>query len=91
MNLKSDDRVDSIPSELCTYRYLYVFVLKSCLFVGEEDISSLSGKIVECSWDSDSGSWVCMRIRTDKSTPNDINTYRKVNPIQTVCLLHGKN
>lgn len=48
------------------------------IFKGEEDISTLSGKIIECSWDADAGSWVCMRIRTDKSTPNDINTYRKV-------------
>lgn len=43
-----------------------------------EDIASLSGKIIECSLDKESGSWSCMRVRTDKSTPNDINTYRKV-------------
>lgn len=48
------------------------------IFREEEDIPSLSGKIVECSWDAAAGSWVCMRIRADKSTPNDINTYRKV-------------
>ncbi|CAL9774093.1 unnamed protein product [Musa acuminata subsp. burmannicoides] len=47
-------------------------------FAGEEDIASLSGKIVECSWDAQEGCWSCMRIRTDKATPNDINTYRKV-------------
>ncbi|URE20998.1 PPR repeat [Musa troglodytarum] len=47
-------------------------------FAGEEDIASLSGKIVECSWDPQEGCWSCMRIRTDKATPNDINTYRKV-------------
>ncbi|KAB2098438.1 hypothetical protein ES319_A01G239200v1 [Gossypium barbadense] len=40
--------------------------------------SSFSGKIIECSWDPDRQVWVYMRIRTDKSTPNDINTYRKV-------------
>ncbi|MBA0643126.1 hypothetical protein Goklo_027442 [Gossypium klotzschianum] len=39
---------------------------------------SFSGKIIECSWDPDRQVWVYMRIRTDKSTPNDINTYRKV-------------
>nr|KJB17014.1 hypothetical protein B456_002G260900 [Gossypium raimondii] len=39
---------------------------------------SFSGKIIECSWDPDRQGWVYMRIRTDKSTPNDINTYRKV-------------
>ncbi|XWS55565.1 hypothetical protein CRYUN_Cryun09bG0011100 [Craigia yunnanensis] len=40
--------------------------------------SSFSGKIIECSWDSDQKVWVYMRIRTDKSTPNDINTFKKV-------------
>ncbi|TYI99078.1 hypothetical protein E1A91_D01G262500v1 [Gossypium mustelinum] len=39
---------------------------------------SFSGKIIECSWDPDRQVWVYMRIRIDKSTPNDINTYRKV-------------
>ncbi|EEE51857.1 hypothetical protein OsJ_33380 [Oryza sativa Japonica Group] len=43
-----------------------------------EDPSSISGRIVECSWNKEEGCWVCMRIRSDKSTPNDINTYRKV-------------
>ncbi|KAJ4778570.1 mRNA-capping enzyme [Rhynchospora pubera] len=43
-----------------------------------EDLNAISGKIVECSWNSDEDCWVCMRIRTDKATPNDINTYRKV-------------
>ncbi|KAG4925192.1 hypothetical protein JHK87_050732 [Glycine soja] len=37
-----------------------------------------SGKIIECSWDSDRQEWIFKRIRTDKSTPNDFNTYRKV-------------
>ncbi|XP_042420382.1 mRNA-capping enzyme-like isoform X2 [Zingiber officinale] len=46
-------------------------------FPGVEDALNLSGKIVECSWDQEEGCWTCMRIRTDKSTPNDINTYRK--------------
>ncbi|KAK9150977.1 hypothetical protein Syun_009286 [Stephania yunnanensis] len=44
----------------------------------EAEASSYSGKIIECSWNSDKEVWVCMRIRTDKSTPNDFNTYRKV-------------
>uniref|UniRef100_A0A0E0F3Q8 mRNA guanylyltransferase n=1 Tax=Oryza meridionalis TaxID=40149 RepID=A0A0E0F3Q8_9ORYZ len=47
-------------------------------FPNEEDPSSISGRIVECSWNKEEGCWVCMRIRSDKSTPNDINTYRKV-------------
>ncbi|BBH06237.1 mRNA capping enzyme family protein [Prunus dulcis] len=42
------------------------------------DPSSYSGKIIECSWASEANEWVCMRIRTDKSTPNDFNTYKKV-------------
>ncbi|KAL8121500.1 uncharacterized protein LOC141659111 [Apium graveolens] len=44
----------------------------------DTDLSSYSGKIVECSWESEEEVWVFMRIRPDKSTPNDINTYRKV-------------
>uniref|UniRef100_A0A0D9XQE2 mRNA guanylyltransferase n=1 Tax=Leersia perrieri TaxID=77586 RepID=A0A0D9XQE2_9ORYZ len=47
-------------------------------FPNEEDPSSVSGRIVECSWNKEESCWVCMRIRSDKSTPNDINTYRKV-------------
>ncbi|KAI3840521.1 hypothetical protein MKX03_014220 [Papaver bracteatum] len=43
-----------------------------------EDPSDLSGKIIECSWDSEEQVWNFMRVRVDKSTPNDINTYRKV-------------
>ncbi|KAI4353170.1 hypothetical protein L6164_002141 [Bauhinia variegata] len=42
------------------------------------DPSIYSGKIIECSWDSEEQEWVCMRVRTDKSTPNDFNTYKKV-------------
>jgi len=44
-----------------------------------------SGKIIECSWDSDRQEWIYKRIRTDKSTPNDFNTYRKV-LCQHLCL-----
>ncbi|KAK4281148.1 hypothetical protein QN277_012673 [Acacia crassicarpa] len=47
-------------------------------FKDVSDISFYSGKIIECYWDSEEKHWVCMRIRTDKSTPNEINTYRKV-------------
>ncbi|CAM8936432.1 unnamed protein product [Rhodiola kirilowii] len=42
------------------------------------DPESYSGKIIECSYDSEKDVWICMRVRVDKSTPNDINTYRKV-------------
>ncbi|KAH7682763.1 mRNA (guanine-N(7)-)-methyltransferase protein [Dioscorea alata] len=48
------------------------------IFKEEVEASSLSGKVIECSWDPEEGCWNCMRIRVDKSTPNDINTYRKV-------------
>ncbi|KAI3912018.1 hypothetical protein MKW92_047748 [Papaver armeniacum] len=47
-------------------------------FKNGEDPSELSGNIIECSWDSEEQVWNCMRVRVDKSTPNDINTYRKV-------------
>ncbi|KAI3973213.1 hypothetical protein MKW92_038666 [Papaver armeniacum] len=47
-------------------------------FKNGEDPSELSGKIIECSWDSEEQVWNCMRVRVDKNTPNDINTYRKV-------------
>lgn len=49
------------------------------VFKGDEpDPLSYSGKIIECSWDTEAEVWTCMRIRVDKSTPNDFNTYRKV-------------
>ncbi|XP_010256688.1 PREDICTED: mRNA-capping enzyme [Nelumbo nucifera] len=48
------------------------------VFKGGSDPTAYSGKIIECSWDSEEDVWHCMRIRTDKSTPNDFNTYKKV-------------
>ena len=50
-----------------------------CAGTSADDVepSSISGKIVECSWNKQEDCWFCMRIRADKSTPNDINTYRK--------------
>ncbi|KAH1069019.1 hypothetical protein GYH30_006556 [Glycine max] len=47
-------------------------------FTDGSDPSLYSGKIIECSWDFDKLEWKYMRIRTDKSTPNEFNTYRKV-------------
>ncbi|WVZ78759.1 hypothetical protein U9M48_026415 [Paspalum notatum var. saurae] len=47
-------------------------------FPNDIDPSSIAGRIVECSWNKEEQYWVCMRIRFDKSTPNDINTFRKV-------------
>ncbi|KAH7572759.1 hypothetical protein JRO89_XS03G0008300 [Xanthoceras sorbifolium] len=42
------------------------------------DPTSYFGKIIECAWDAEERVWICMRIRTDKTTPNDFNTYKKV-------------
>jgi mRNA-capping enzyme len=47
-------------------------------FRDDSDPSSYNGKIVECAWDKDKKVWFSMRIRVDKTTPNDINTARKV-------------
>ncbi|KAG5550417.1 hypothetical protein RHGRI_015392 [Rhododendron griersonianum] len=47
-------------------------------FSDDSDPASFSGKIIECSWVSEEDMWVCMRVRTDKATPNDFNTYKKV-------------
>ncbi|XP_038681823.1 mRNA-capping enzyme-like isoform X3 [Tripterygium wilfordii] len=47
-------------------------------FGEESDSSQYSGKIIECSWDPNGNIWVFMRVRVDKSSPNEFNTYRKV-------------
>ncbi|XP_052175702.1 uncharacterized protein LOC127790300 [Diospyros lotus] len=48
------------------------------VFRDDSDPASFSGKIIECSWDQEANVWVYMRHRTDKDTPNEFNTYRKV-------------
>ncbi|GER25958.1 mRNA capping enzyme family protein [Striga asiatica] len=48
------------------------------VFPDGNDPSTYSGKIIECSWDSEESVWVCMRVRIDKGTPNEFNTYKKV-------------
>ncbi|KAL6987730.1 mRNA guanylyltransferase [Sarracenia purpurea var. burkii] len=48
------------------------------IFNDDSDPASYSGKIIECSWDSEEDVWVCMRLRPDKGTPNEFNTYKKV-------------
>ncbi|XP_044461275.1 mRNA-capping enzyme isoform X2 [Mangifera indica] len=50
----------------------------SVKFKDGSDPSLYSGKIIECGWSSEEQVWVYMRIRTDKSTPNEFNTFRKV-------------
>ncbi|PHU07069.1 hypothetical protein BC332_23558 [Capsicum chinense] len=48
------------------------------VFPDGSDPSDYSGKIIECSFDAINATWVWMRTRVDKATPNDYNTYRKV-------------
>ena len=36
------------------------------------------GKIIECTWDPESDSWVFMRDRKDKTLPNAESVYQKV-------------
>ncbi|XP_071721838.1 mRNA-capping enzyme subunit alpha-like [Rutidosis leptorrhynchoides] len=48
------------------------------VFKDEEDPSVYSEKIIECAWNKEEEIWKYMRIRPDKNTPNDINTFRKV-------------
>ena len=42
-----------------------------------DSLESLDGKIVECSWDMNENTWVYMRTRADKETPNFITVYEK--------------
>jgi mRNA-capping enzyme len=47
-------------------------------FVTHTDpLESLDGKIVECTWDMNEKTWVFLRTRSDKDTPNFITTYEK--------------
>ena len=39
-------------------------------FADDEDPSSFSGKIIECSWNPDEMTWKYMRVRSDKPTPS---------------------
>ncbi|KAL9263194.1 mRNA-capping enzyme-like protein, partial [Drosera capensis] len=48
------------------------------VFKDGTDPISCKDKIIECSWDSEENTWVYMRTRFDKSTPNEFNTYKKV-------------
>ncbi|CAH9064345.1 unnamed protein product [Cuscuta epithymum] len=48
-------------------------------FGGASNISSsYAGQIVECSWDHKRGTWIFVRARTERSTPDSVNTYEKV-------------
>ncbi|KAI3869434.1 hypothetical protein MKX03_020988 [Papaver bracteatum] len=63
--------------------YLYQRGRKKCmygssvLFMNGEDPSELSGKIIECSH-YEKKAWCFMRVRVDKSTPNDYSVYERV-------------
>ena len=65
---------------------IFIAVLK--LYTDDVDPSSVAGRIVECSWNKEEQCWACMRIRSDKSTPNDINTYRKASSYILSIVLH---
>ncbi|KAF5953667.1 hypothetical protein HYC85_006523 [Camellia sinensis] len=67
-----------ISSLFDIFHFFFIFFTSTLRFADDSDPASYSGKIVECSWDSEKDVWACMRIRTDKATPNDFNTYKKV-------------
>ena len=43
-----------------------------------EDAAQHNGQIIECSWDAKHESWIFMRERRDKATPNAWHVYEKV-------------
>ncbi|EPS57307.1 hypothetical protein M569_17512, partial [Genlisea aurea] len=55
------------------FRFFYFFYLSDGV-----DPSTYSGKIIECYRDCKEEVWACLRVRTDKDTPNEFNTYLKV-------------
>ncbi|KAL2554749.1 mRNA capping enzyme family protein [Forsythia ovata] len=59
------------------------------VFPDGSDPSIYSGKIIECSLDSEEDVWICMRVRPDKGTPNGFNTYRKVEPLYSADIRDG--
>jgi mRNA-capping enzyme len=40
-------------------------------------VEDLAGKIVECSWSMEEKCWKFLRIRSDKTTPNYVDVYKK--------------
>lgn len=47
-------------------------------FRDASNLSSYSGKILECSWDPKRGIWVFVRTRRERLAPDSVNTYEKV-------------
>ncbi|XP_015787487.1 mRNA-capping enzyme [Tetranychus urticae] len=43
-----------------------------------KEFKDLNGKIIECTWDYDKKTWKFMRVRTDKSFPNSLDTANAV-------------
>ncbi|KAL6506800.1 hypothetical protein OROHE_022237 [Orobanche hederae] len=77
--------VDFLFEVVDNRQFLYLFergkkrlMENRVVFPDGADASIYSGKIIECSWNSEEAVWVCMRVRVDKGTPNEFNTYRKV-------------
>ncbi|CAN1253280.1 mRNA-capping enzyme [Linum perenne] len=50
----------------------------SSVVFSDGDTCSFSGKIIECSYNSEKEVWEFMRVRPDKSTPNEFSTFCKV-------------
>ncbi|OWM68652.1 hypothetical protein CDL15_Pgr023617 [Punica granatum] len=48
------------------------------MFEAGLDHLTYSGKVSECSWDSDEQLWVCLCMRVDKNTPNEFSTFQEV-------------
>lgn len=53
-------------------------LLISFMAAEEEDVASMTGKVIECSYSPETGTWNFMRIRHDKETPNAFHVFRKV-------------
>ena len=83
-NMNSVDFLFEVNGDNCQLLFLHERGRKKLMegnrvaFEDGIDPSLYYGKIIECSWDSEKDEWIFMRIRLDKSTPNDFNTYEKV-------------
>ncbi|PIA54431.1 hypothetical protein AQUCO_00900761v1, partial [Aquilegia coerulea] len=82
---KYSDTIDFLFEVTDDYRQLLILnegrkkrVVEGSVLFEKSDPSAFNGKIIECSWDANKQVWVYMRTRTDKSNPNEFNTYRKV-------------
>ena len=76
--LKVDYSTGGVPLLYVQQGRDLVQVSRDIIFEKAEDPSDFHLKIVECFWDEKRRSWVYMRTRTDKSTPNSLDTYENV-------------